>query len=163
MISWHLVQIFILICPWPVDVLRPNNQMSLTNYNLSTYKYYEYLYRMPQYINSISIIIGSIMIGTYKNPRLFRTVLGHFPGLSNAKRWAKWACSRVSFNYFEYTISANNKMPKFPGLSRMDLVFPGLSSTGKIIKKNPGLSRIFKDATYGPCNHVTMWYPFSEH
>ena len=37
-------------------------------------------------------------------------------------------------------------MPQFPGFSRMDLVFSGLSSAGKSDVKIPGLSRIFKDA-----------------
>ncbi len=84
-------------------------------------------------------------------PGLSRTVLGHFPVLPSARSWAKSAFGGVCFNYFEYIISANNKMPQFPGLSRMDLFFPGLSSTEKNHKKN---SRTFQDfqGSYGPCN-----------
>ncbi len=33
-------------------------------------------------------------------------------------------------------------MPQFPVLSKMDLVFPGFSSTGKIVKKITRFSRI---------------------
>ncbi len=42
-------------------------------------------------------------------------------------------------------------MPEFPGLSRMDLVFPGLSSTGKIIKKIQDFQ-----GCYGPCTNTDV-------
>ncbi len=75
-------------------------------------------------------------------PGLSRTVLGHFPVLPSARSWAKSAFGGVCFNYFEYIISANNKMPQFPGWICFFQDFPALK---KIIKRIPGLSRIFKD------------------